>query len=251
MWWWFACSAPELRIRELPPPGGSEHSGLAAGSTPTGDSGGLVHTAVDGPCPPDMALASGVCIDRYEAYLEGWSPYEVPDVAEPAANALGEVPQGYVSAWVAGDACALAGKRLCTSDEWLAACRGDEDRVYPYGDAYDPGACNDTRAQHPVIELFGSDASFDPVEMNDPRLNQLPDSLAASGEFEDCTTPEGVHDLHGNLHEWVADAEGTFRGGFYVDAVINGPGCTYATTAHDPGYHDYSTGFRCCADPLP
>ena len=34
-----------------------------------------------------------------------------------------------------------------------------------------------------------------------------------------------------------------------VDAKINGPGCEYRTTAHAPSYYDYSTGFRCCADP--
>ena len=54
----------------------------------------------------------------------------------------------------------------------------------------------------------------------------------------------------GNLHEWTADPSGTFRGGFYVDTTINGPGCLYATTAHDTGHWDYSTGFRCCADPV-
>ena len=54
--------------------------------------------------------------------------------------------------------------------------------------------------------------------------------------------------MHGNLHEWVADVDGTFRGGFYADAVLNGTGCLYRTTAHAASYHDYSTGFRCCAD---
>ena len=29
---------------------------------------------------------------------------------------------------------------------------------------------------------------------------------------------------------------GTFRGGFYVDTVLNGPGCLYATTAHDTAH---------------
>ena len=35
--------------------------------------------------------------------------------------------------------------------------------------------------------------------------------------------------------------------GYYVDTVINGNGCLYATTAHATSYWDYSTGFRCCA----
>jgi hypothetical protein len=39
-------------------------------------------------------------------------------------------------------------------------------------------------------------------------------------------------------------------GGFFVDAKLNGPGCTYRTTAHAKTYHDYSTGFRCCKDAL-
>ena len=46
------------------------------------------------------------------------------------------------------------------------------------------------------------------------------------------------------------DARGhaRFRGGFYGDAEINGKGCLYVTSAHEPTYHDYSTGFRCCRD---
>ena len=56
-----------------------------------------------------------------------------------------------------------------------------------------------------------------------------------------------VVDLHGNLHEWISDPDGTFKGGFYADASINGSGCSYTTTAHSMSYHDYSTGFRCCS----
>jgi formylglycine-generating enzyme required for sulfatase activity len=52
----------------------------------------------------------------------------------------------------------------------------------------------------------------------------------------------------GNLHEWTAAVNGTFRGGYYLDTKINGEGCDYKTTAHEPNYHDYSTGFRCCKD---
>ena len=73
-------------------------------------------------------------------------------------------------------------------------------------------------------------------------------SLDLTGENDGCVTPEGVFDLMGNLHEWTADPAGTFRGGFYVDTVRNGPGCLYRTTAHNTEHWDYSTGFRCCAD---
>ena len=55
----------------------------------------------------------------------------------------------------------------------------------------------------------------------------------------------------GNLHEWTADRNGTFRGGYYVEATANGRGCDYVTTRHDIIDWDYSIGFRCCAEPRP
>lgn len=200
-----------------------------------------------GPCPAGMAHVEDTCIDRWEAHLEGHSPYAVP-AAGVARTGPDVVPQGHISGDVAAAACAAAGKRLCTSAEWLRACRGPASRVYPYGSAYVPSACNEGRRAHPVIELFGDSADWSMRQMNDPRLNQLPGTVDPTGTNPVCLSAEGVYDLHGNLHEWVADPEGTFRGGFYVDAEINGEGCLYRTTAHGRTYHDYSTGFRCCAD---
>ena len=198
-------------------------------------------------CPEGMAGVEGFCIDRWEAHLVDQSPYSVPEKGV-AATKPGVVPQGYISAEVAQQACQAAGKRLCTSTEWLRACQGPGQRTFPYGNTYRAGACNEGRTVHPVEELFGPDTDWSKGQMNDPRINQIAGGLMATGRFPTCTTPEGVFDLHGNLHEWVADAEGTFRGGFYVDAEINGAGCTYRTTAHGRTYHDYSTGFRCCTD---
>ncbi len=205
--------------------------------------------------PVDATGAS--CIDRWEAHVEvqlgpGWSthsPYDtLDDEVAPfrAASAGGVVPQGYISGVQARAACEASGKRLCTATEYRAACRGPDDRVWPYGDTRIPGACNEGRATHPVIELFGPGTPFDSVHMNDPLLNQLPDSLAKTGSHPQCQSPGGALDLAGNLHEWVDDPGGTFLGGFYVDAVLNGEGCKYTTTAHAMSYHDYSTGFRCC-----
>ena len=199
-------------------------------------------------CLPGMAHIDDFCIDRWEAHLQDWSAYEVPDDGV-AATAEGVVPQGHISGDVAEAACVVAGKRLCTSEEWLRACHGPTGTTYPYGDVYDPATCNEGRATHPMVELFGADVDWSPEQVNDPRLNQLANSLDPTGTNPACVSAEGVYDLHGNLHEWVADADGEFRGGFYVDAVINGEGCSYRTTAHARSYHDYSTGFRCCGDP--
>ena len=201
-------------------------------------------------CPPGMAyiedsIVGNFCIDRWEAHLEGLSPYLVP-TAGIAQAAPGVVPQGYISGEVAGRACRAAEKRLCTDNEWLRACRGAGGTAYPYGNTYQPSACNEGRVAHPVVELFGDETNWSSSQMNDPRINQLPNSLGLTGSHPDCMSADGVFDLHGNLHEWTTDADGTFRGGFYVDAKINGQGCLYRTTAHGRSYHDYSTGFRCC-----
>lgn len=214
-----------------------------------GDSGGDSDPPA-GPCPAEMALAGSVCVDRWEAYLDGQSPYDAP-TSGIAAAAAGVVPQGYIGGDVAQAACAAAGKRLCTTDEWLRACEGPEGWTYPYGDTYAPDACNTSYAgDHPVCDYFGTcDGVWDMDHMNDPGINQQPGTEDPSGANPDCVTPEGIYDLHGNLHEWTADPAGTFKGGFYADASINGAGCTYTTTAHELSYHDYSTGFRCCREP--
>jgi hypothetical protein len=62
--------------------------------------------------------------------------------------------------------------------------------------------------------------------------------------------PRALACMVGSLHAWVADKDGTFRGGYYADvgSVGHGEGCGYVTTAHEARYHDDSTGFRCCAD---
>lgn len=91
------------------------------------------------------------------------------------------------------------------------------------------------------------------TQLNDPRLGQVEGSLAKTGEHPDCANGFGVVDMVGNLHEWVATdpstKNGTFAGGYYLDTSLNGDGCGYKTQAHAHDYHDYSTGFRCCADP--
>lgn len=202
------------------------------------------------------------CIDQYEGALEErnndgtWtaaSPYlTIGSRTVRAVPAASITPQGYISGAEAQAACTASGKRLCTSTEWLAACRGPNNTTFPYGNTHIAGACNDAYSGHPVINYFGTSTGvFDSVHMNDPGINQQPNTVARGGEYTQCVTPSGIYDMHGNLHEWVSDAAGTFRGGFYADASLNGAGCTYATTAHDFVYHDYSTGFRCCSDRAP
>lgn len=220
-------------------------------------------------CPEHMVFLSGpggaFCIDQFESSTsrilaggaeEPW-PFDRPvdGLVVRAVVRPGQKPQAYISGTQAAAACQRADKRLCTEAEWLFACQGPAKRTYPYGNTYRTGACNEGRRTHPVNDCFGPGSSvFTYANMNHPCCVNLPNTVAVGGAFADCKTDPGVYDLHGNLHEWIdattASGNGVFKGGFFVDAKLNGPGCLYKTTAHGKTYHDYSTGFRCCRVPL-
>lgn len=210
-------------------------------------------------CPDGMRDRGKYCIDAYEASVveidergkaHPHPHYEpVTDVRVRAQSKKGVFPQGYISRNEAEDACHEAKKRLCTDEEWVAACKGKHKTRYPYGDERIAKACNDTDAVSPMNKYYGEETpehKYTWGNMNDPRLNQLAGGLLRTGTRAKCKTTDKVFDMVGNLHEWTADVRGTFRGGYYLDTEINGEGCDYKTTAHDANYHDYSTGFRCC-----
>jgi sulfatase modifying factor 1 len=238
---------------------------------------------VQSACPDGMAELGAYCIDRYEAHLVARGPgaatslhpyFErpAPGVTYEARSAPGVYPQAYINRIEAAAACSAAGKRLCSMTEWRRACQGDRGRTYPYGDDLVPKRCNSEK-QHLLTLRFGYDPRHWRYEdFNDPTLDQEPGFLARTGAYAECVSDEGVHDLVGNLHEWVSDTldgalqarldaeaslrsyqpsspgNGVFMGGFFSTRRENGPGCKFTTFAHEPGYHDYSTGFRCCAD---
>jgi formylglycine-generating enzyme required for sulfatase activity len=212
-------------------------------------------------CPGEMAEIGGrFCVDRWEATTEiignhgeriaDHSPFHmVLNEHVRAVSRPGVHPQGHISRNEADLACQNAGKRLCTSKEWVEACRGPDDQAFPYGEQHDPGACNDNQSS-PLVKLYGKAPPPEHLgyhEMNHPGLNQQ-GGLALTGSFARCENGFGVFDMVGNLHEWTADKDGVFRGGYYRDTTQHGDGCRYKTTVHGPGYRDYSTGFRCCAD---
>jgi formylglycine-generating enzyme required for sulfatase activity len=203
------------------------------------------------------------CVDRWEGSLvelladgseQPWDAYRAIEAGHKlrAVSRANVVPQGYISGKQAADACAEAGKRLCAPVEWRMACEGPEQHKFGYGDDRVSGRCND-QGRSPMLHFYPQfmdpESPVSGKAMNDPRLNQLEGTLALTGAHEGCTNDYGVYDMVGNLHEWTSDPNGTFQGGYYLDTHRNGDGCRYRTAAHDFSYHDYSTGFRCCADP--
>jgi hypothetical protein len=236
-------------------------------------------------CPDGMALVGRACIDRWEAHLvardAGSEPTLWPHAKRPergvryeARTAAGVFPQGYISRNEADVACRNAGKRLCTLSEWRSACEGSRRGLYPYGKKLTRGSCNSAKP-HLLEKHFGRSAALWKYDehFNNPLLNQIEGWLARTGEYERCVSDAGVYDMVGNLHEWVADTvdhrfkarldaeevprrkqwwrtgNGAFLGGFFSTHTQLGPGCRFTTIAHEPAYHDYSTGFRCCARP--
>jgi formylglycine-generating enzyme required for sulfatase activity len=252
--------------------GGSEDGGADAG-----DGGAPVG------CPPETVAIGKYCVDRYEAHLvttEGgtkpWPHYERPPEGQryEARSEANVYPQAYISRVEATRACENAGKRLCSRAEWQRACEGRRGVLYGYANRRKDGTCNSGK-EHLLSKLYGTNGrswKYD-EHFNNPELNQLPGFLARAGEYPGCTAGEGVYDMVGNLHEWVSDTvdegladrleldqvtrrsqpmkegNGIFMGGFFSTTSEHGPGCKFITTAHEPRYHDYSTGFRCCQTP--
>jgi formylglycine-generating enzyme required for sulfatase activity len=174
--------------------------------------------------------------------------WQLEQAFEPSAVVRpGVVPNGYVSGLVAERACQSAGKRLCRPDEWLEACRGQRGWKFPYGERYEAGRCNVFREAHPASVLH-ADASRHHL---DPRLNVVKVDgrplLQVTGTSRGCRSEWGVdavHDMVGNLDEWVDDAQGSFSGGFYARNTREG--CEARISSHPREYFDYSLGVRCC-----
>jgi hypothetical protein len=246
---------------------GGDSSRIGAWSALEGalvDEAGLPAPVARGTCPPEMAsIERRYCVDRWEGSLvetgsagdRPFSPFLIVEGHDVrAASVPGVFPQGYISGSQAQAACERAGKRLCSTNEWRKACVGPKTELYGYAHEREGGRCNDA-GRSPMLALWGGAAlsepsGWDPFKMNDPRLNQMDGGLARTGSHPSCTNEYGVFDMVGNLHEWTSDPHGTFQGGYFLDTQLNGEGCSYRTTAHDFDYHDYSTGCRCCKDPI-
>jgi formylglycine-generating enzyme len=167
------------------------------------------------------------CIDRFE----------YPNVA-------GARPVVMTSWYEARDTCATLGKRLCGDTEWTLACEGHERLPYPYGLTRSAEACNIDKP-HPDPD---EKALADP-KTRDAEVARL-DQRDASGDRTRCVSPFGVHDMTGNVDEWVVNESGRpfasgLKGGYWGPVRTR---CRPMTSAHNEQFMFYQIGFRCCAD---
>jgi formylglycine-generating enzyme len=174
------------------------------------------------------------CIDRYE-----WP------------NKKGAIPTIVVTWDEAKKECEKIGKRLCQSLEWTLACEGQERLPYPYGYTRNPEACN---IDKPYI-LPDNDAFANPAT----RAAEIAriDQREPSGSREGCVSPFGVHDMTGNVDEWVINETGKPDKEPYVSGLKGGywgpvrNRCRPMTVDHNQWHNGYQIGFRCCADVKP
>ncbi len=124
----------------------------------------------------DACVSAGGC-DGYEPDDGGYHRGRVRD-ATPVINVSWDDAQAYVT-WLSEATDATY--RLPSEAEWEYAARAGTITKYPWGDEMSPGSAN-----------------CDPDDCNDEWRNTSP-----VGSFP--ANPFGLHDMHGNVWEWVED----------------------------------------------
>jgi len=143
--------------------------------------------------PKRKIFVDGFAIDKYEVSNAHYIAFLEETLHKPPFNVYGkgpltsekgiaDLPVVQVTWHDAVDYCFWAGKRLPTEAEWEKAARGNDNRLYPWGD------------EPPTSER----AHFD-QEWDDKNTLKTVDSLPAG------QSSSGVFQLAGNVREWTQD----------------------------------------------
>lgn len=176
------------------------------------------------------------CIDRYE-----WP------------NKAGTVPQDWMTYFDAEKAVKSVGKRICTHKEWTLAAEGPNRHPLPYGDGFHRSRLCNFDNPNPGIQVMES------KHPNDETSQKLRALLVPSGSMKDCVSDFGVHDMSGNIDEWVVNessqdmclnkTSGNCRTGLMGGHIWHVRNASRPmTTAHGAGFSWYETGARACKD---
>ncbi len=136
-------------------------------------------------------------------------------------NKTGELPVTNVTWQEAKALCESVGKRLCTDDEWVMACRGPKGLRFPYGAHYNGAKCN-------------SESKVDAPA----KIGETPAT---------CVSGYGVYDLNGNVWEWIGTSleEGVgVRGGAWSSESC--AECALKLWVDAPYIESDRAGVRCC-----
>jgi cytochrome c-type biogenesis protein len=155
--------------------------------------------------PQQKIFLKGFYIDRFEVTNKRYKIYIDELGAVPPENwtdnnyAEGEddFPITLITWFDAANFCQWAGKELPTEKQWERAARGNAGLEYPWGNEFDPTLAN-------LAEKSTS--------KNKP---------AKVGSHPEGASPEGVHDLIGNVWEWVKDDYAAYKGSEYKNEYLD------------------------------
>ncbi len=162
-------------------------------------------------CPQGMTVVDAplgdFCIDIYEASPSDECLYNSPanqyetrsNLAMPDCLPVSEKersPWRNISQTQAVSACIKAGKRLATNEEWYLAAVGTPDISFGWSES----SCNVSK-------------------------NWSPSQPGLTGSADGCVSYYGVHDMVGNVWEWVSD---TVKMGEYDGVEVPDPGFVHA-----------------------
>lgn len=171
-------------------------------------------------------------LDAFEVTVRRWNACVARGVCQGKLDDEPGRPVTDVTPSRAGDLCRSEGGRLPTSDEWLFAAAGEDGRKFPWGNT--GLVCRRS--------VFGRVSGPCGTQARGPEL---------AGTMPDGVTPEGVHDLSGNVAEWTREPDGSFvaRGGSFQSrgaAELKSWSFERLEESDSPeGYRAPRIGFRC------